>query len=349
MRRPPRISIRAAFDGLNGAARQGHVAARSLAALDSRSMVRNLFLSSAVRLGIIGHLGADHSAEELARLIGSHRPDRLEAWLQVGVDLGELRHRGARYRATGQRARALADRDEFLAAHYRSMLDYQIGPYADLHALLLDEGDGGRTDLDRYADDIAQVSLAAAPFVRTMVSRTVTELHPGHVLDVGCGSGVYTKVVLDSDPSVRVDGVDVADGVITTTQRDLIEAGYGSRVRLHVGDVRSWLPRSGAQFDLVMLLNNIYYFERGRRQAMYRELRASLTSRGELLVVSMTTPGSVAAAHLDFMLRCQAGHASLPTLADMESDLAAAGFGSVEVTKLVPTEPFFGLRARSRS
>jgi SAM-dependent methyltransferase len=349
VRRQRRVGLRAALDGLTGAARQGNMAARSLAVLDSRSLVRSLFLSSAVRLEIIGHLASDRSADELARLIGSSRPDRLEAWLQVGVDLGELRHRGTRYRATGHRARALAGRDEFLTAHYRSMLDYQIGPYAELGTLLRDEHDGGRTDLDRYADDIAQVSLAAAPFVRTMVSRSVTELRPDRVLDVGCGAGHYTRVVLDSDPSVRVDGVDMAEGVIMTAQKELLEAGYGARVRLHVGDIRGWLPRSGAQFDFVMLLNNIYYFDRARRQAVYRELRASLTGRGQLLVVSMTTPGSVAAAHLDFMLRCQAGKASLPTLADMESDLAHAGFEVVEVTKLVPTEPFFGLRARSQS
>jgi SAM-dependent methyltransferase len=348
MRRQRRVGLRTALDGLTGAARQGNMAARSLAVLDSRSLVRSLFLSSAVRLEIIGHLASERSADELVRLIGSSRPDRLEAWLQVGVDLGELRHRGGRYRATGHRARALADRDEFLTAHYRSMLDYQTGPYAELGALLHDEQESGRTDLDRYADDIAQVSLAAAPFVGAMVNRTVTELHPDRVLDVGCGSGVYAKVVLDADPSVRVDGVDVAEGVIMAARNALLEAGYGARVRLHVGDIRSWLPRSGAQFDLVMLLNNIYYFDRARRQAVYGELRASLTEHGELLVVSMTTPGSVAAAHLDFMLRCQAGNASLPTLSDMESDLASAGFTVVEVTKLVPTEPFFGLRARSQ-
>jgi cyclopropane fatty-acyl-phospholipid synthase-like methyltransferase len=229
------------------------------------------------------------------------------------------------------------------------MLDYQVGPYAELDVLLRGEPDGGRDDLDRYAQDIAQVSIAATPFVSSMLRRSLAELRPARVLDVGCGSGIYARVVLDSAPHVQVEGVDLAESVIVAAQRELAEAGYGARVRLHVGDIREWLSRSEVAFDLVMLLNNIYYFETSRRAELYRCIGASLTESGQLLLVSMTTPGSIAAAHLDFMLRCQSGTASLPKLADLESDLTAAGYEIVEVKKLVPTEPFVGILARARS
>ena len=335
-----------ALGGLTGIARQGKLSVRALTVLDSRNLVRTLFLASSVRFDLIGHLGTERSADELAELCGSRRPDRLRAWLQVGVDLGELRRRGDRYQVAGRRARALADGDEFLVAHYRSMLEYQVGPYAQLDALLWGDPDGGRDDLGRYAEDIAWVSTAATPFVSSMVRRTLAGLRPARVLDVGCGSGIYARVVLDSDPSVRVDGVDLAESVIVAARREL--AGYGTRVQLHVGDIREWLHRSEAQFDLVMLLNNIYYFDRARRQEIYRLLAASLTNRGQLLLVSMTTPGSIAAAHLDFMLRCQSGSASLPEFADLQSDLAGAGYETIEIRKLVPTEPFVGIRAERR-
>ncbi len=331
---------------LTDLARQGKLSPRALAVLDSRSLVRTLFLASAVRSELIRHLRTDRSADELAELLASRRPDRLRAWLQVGVDVGELRRQGDRYRVSGRRARALADGDEFLVAHYRSMLDYQVGPYAELDTLLRGDPGGGRDDLDRYAEDIAQVSVAATPFVSSVVRRTVTELRPARVLDVGCGSGIYSRVVLDSDPSARVDGVDLAENVIIAARRELAAAGYGSRGQLHVGDVREWLPRSELRFDLVMLLNNIYYFDRARREEIYRQLGTSLTSGGQLLLVSMTTPGSIAAAHLDFMLRCQSGAASLPELGDIQSDLAAAGYETLEVQQLVPTEPLVGIRAR---
>jgi SAM-dependent methyltransferase len=339
---------RSSLGSVAGAFRQGRVPARALAVVDSRSLVRCLFLSAAIRYDLIGHLGTDRTANELGGLIGVQRPDRLTAWLQVGVELGELRRRGDRYRATGRRARALAAGDELLVAHYRSMLEYQVGPYAELDTLLHDDPADGRDDLDRYADDIAQVSLAAMPFVSSMIRRTVAELRPTSVLDVGCGSGMYSRVVLESDRAVAVEGVDLSASVIAAARQELHRCGFASRVQLHVGDIREWLAQAEIPFDLVMLLNNIYYFDRTRRQDLYRQMGSSLSEHGELLLVSMTTPGSIAAAHLDLMLRCQSGTASLPRLTELRSDLSAAGYQVIEEHQLVPTEPFVGIRARHR-
>ena len=283
---------------------------------------------------------------ELAELTGAKRPDRLRAWLQVGVEVGELRMHDDRYIVDGRRARALSGGDEFLVAHYRSILDYQVGPYAELDSLLAGDPENGRDDLERYAEDIAQVSVAAEPFVSSMIRRTIAELRPARVLDVGCGSGIYTKVVLDSDPLVKVYGVDLAAAVIEAAQQDLAQAGYGTRAELHVGDIREWLSRSAICFDLVMLLNNVYYFDQVTRREIYRQMGANMADNGELLLVSMMTPGSIAAAHLDFMLRCQSGTASLPQTGEIQRDLRAAGFETIEIRKLVPSEPFVGVRAR---
>jgi SAM-dependent methyltransferase len=305
-----------------------------------------MWLASAVPAGLLAFLREAHTAAESAQQMGSLRPDRLQAWLGVGVDLGELRLTGPRYQVKGSRARAVAGGDELLAAHYRSMLEYQVGPYAELERLLQDGPGQGRSDLDRYSDDIARVSLAAAPFVNAMIRQAVAELHPRRVLDVGCGTGVYTRVVLESGPQVEVDGVDLAEGVVVAARQTLAEAGFGARARLHVGDVREWLRQEDSRFDLVLLLNNIYYFDREERVGLYRELGSALADGGQLLVVTMTTPGSVAAAHLHFMLTCQEGTASLPGRDELVADLVAAGYEPFEERRLVPTEPFLGVRAR---
>jgi hypothetical protein len=62
----------------------------------------------------------------------------------------------------------------------------------------------------------------------------------------------------------------------------------------------------------------------------------------------MTTPGSIAAAHLHFMLTCQEGTASLPGRDDLVADLVAAGYEPFERRQLVPTEPLLAVRARPR-
>jgi len=134
--KPKRLSNwGSALGGLTGAARQGKLSVRALTVLDSRSLVRTLFLASAVRFELIGHLGTDRSADELAELSGSRRPDRLRAWLQVGSTSGSCA--GGETIPGGRTPGTCPGRwDEFLAAHYRSMLDYQVGPYAELDILL---------------------------------------------------------------------------------------------------------------------------------------------------------------------------------------------------------------------
>jgi ubiquinone/menaquinone biosynthesis C-methylase UbiE len=336
------------FRGLVDTIRMGRVPARILAIADSRSLVRSMFLASAVQIDLLPYLRGGRHFSAIVDHTGCARPDRLRAWLWTGSELGELSRRGEEYGLRGRRSRALADGDRLLTAHYRSMLEYQVAPYGSLDQLLRSDVGEGRSDLSQYADDIAQVSLAAAPFVTSFVRHAVAEVHPESVLDVGCGTGVYTRVVLDADPHTHVEGIDLAENVIEAARRELDHAGYGSRVGLHVGDVRRWTADSKRRFDLVMLLNNIYYFDQQKRAALYQDMGELLTERGQLLIVSMLAPGSVAAAHLHFMLTCQAAPSSLPGRAEIESDLRTAGFEIVANQVLVPTEPFVGLRAIRR-
>ena len=182
----------------------------------------------------------------------------------------------------------------------------------------------------------------------SFVRHAVADVNPANVLDVGCGTGVYTRVVLDAAAHSHVEGIDLAENVIETARRELDRAGYGSRVQLHVGDVRRWAIGSERRFDLVMLLNNIYYFDQQSRAALYQDMGELLTERGQLLIVSMLAPGSVAAAHLHFMLTCQAAPSALPGRDEIEGDLRKAGFRVLANQVLVPGEPLVGLRARRR-
>jgi SAM-dependent methyltransferase len=332
--------------GVLATARHGHAPARLLAIADSRALVRSLFLSSAVRAGLLEYLREARGFAEISERTGCERSDRLLAWLEVGTELGELARRAGRYRVRGRRARAIAAGDTLLAAHYRSMLDYQAGPYADLEGLLSSRPADGRADLDRYAEDIAEVSLAAAPFVGSYLTRVVGETRPARILDVGCGTAVYSRIAAKADPLVVIDGIDLAQSVIDAARAELRSDGLDDRIRLHAGDVRSWDP--GARYDLILLLNNICYFPRDERRRLYRRLGGLLRGRGQLVVASLTAPGSIAAAHLNFMLACQAGAAALPRPGELEADLADAGFDITDAQLIVPTEPFVALTATSR-
>jgi SAM-dependent methyltransferase len=328
--------------GLGRVVTEGGVVARAFAVTDSRSLVRTLFLASLARNEALANaLQAPVMFDELAATAQASRSDRLRAWLDVGTAVGELRHRDETWVARGPRAKAIVRGDALLCAHYRSMLEYQPGPYADLTALLRG---GGRDDLSTYARTIAAVSLAAAPFVGPYLRQAVVAERPARALDVGCGTGVYMRVMLDADTALEVDGVDLAADVVAETAAELERDGYGARTAVTAGDVRTWKPPH--TYDLVTLINDVYYFPASERVALYARVREMLTPRGTLIVVSERRPGSIAATHLHFMLVCQDGEAALPERGDIERDVAVAGFTVVEVAEPVPTEPFVAVRAR---
>lgn len=339
---------RAQVRGVLQTVRAGHAPARVLAIADSRAVVRSLFLASAVRIGLLDRLREGRSFAEITEQTRCVRSERLRAWLDIGTELGEISQRAGRYRAHGLRARAIAAGDILLSAHYRSMLDYQAGPYADLETLLRSGPGEGRADLDQYADDIARVSLAAVPFIASYLTRVIGEARPARILDAGCGTAVYAKIAAAADPRVRVDGIDLAEAVIDAARADLRSAGLGERIQLHVADIRRWVPESGIRYDLILLLNNIYYFPRDERVPLYRQLGELLSEHGQLVVASLTAPGSVAAAHLNFMLTCQSGAAALPRSGELEADLASAGFSITGTELIVPAEPFLAVQATRR-
>ena len=231
----------------------------------------------------------------------------------MGAEVGEINWRAGRYRVRGHRARAIAAGDALLSAHYRSMLDYQTGPYADLEALLRSAPGDGAADLGSYADVIAQVSLAAAPFIASFLTRVITETRPARILDVGCGTAVYSKIAASADRRVRVVGIDLAEGVIEAARANLRAAGLAERIRLHAGDIRTLEPGAWRPLRPHPAAEQDFTTSRaGERVALYQRLRGLLSDRGQLVVASLTAPGSIAAAHLNFMLTCQAGAAALP-------------------------------------
>ena len=253
MRRPPGASGRStrplvskAF-GLLAALGGRHPTATVLAIADSRRLVRASYLSSAAESGLLRLLSNAATPAELAVECGAARTDRLEAWLAVGVELGELARRGNRYQVVGRRARALRDGDPLLTAHYRSMLEYQVGPYRDLRELLSQAPSTGRDDLGTHPRTIAEVSLAAAPFVVPFLRRAVGTARPVSALDVGCGTGVYLRALLEADPLIRVEGIELSPEVATATAAGLVADGLADRATVHSGDVSEYgCPFGGA-------------------------------------------------------------------------------------------------------
>ena len=79
------------------------------------------------------------------------------------------------------------------------------------------------------------------------------------MLDLGTGSGKAARAVAARFPEAEIDGVDLSPAMIGEARR-LLPAALASRVRFEVADA-SALPFAGGEFDLVVLLNMIPFFD----------------------------------------------------------------------------------------
>lgn len=322
--------------------RGGSLAARALAARDAQAFVRGLFLSAAARLGLPEwSRGGGFRLADAVAATGAADPELVRSWLRVGVELGELRERAGTYRAHGVRLRAMAGGDDLLVAHYRSFTEYQSGVYAMLPRLLTG---AVRDDLAGFAGTIAAVSRAAEPFVSTFIAEDLAGLRPASLLDVGCGSGIYLREALRRFPAADGVGIDLSADVVAAARDNLAGWGLTARATVRQADVRTF----DGGFDLVTFFNCIYYFPGEQRAEALARARHLLRPGGHLVIVTMVAPGSVAAAHLDLMLRVQRTPADLPSRPELLARLRAGGFDVRACRRIVPSEPYWGIVARRR-
>ena len=314
------------FRALNGAARDFH---------------RVAFLAGAIRSGLLPRLAAgpvplDALASAL-RLDPSGR-ERLEAWLQTGIALGELEQRPGGYAARSALSRRLADPKHDAAAAF-------IEEIAGLHHALLTQTPerlhAGRrfTLADQNARMIARSSRLMEPFVCEALAGAVPRHGPFRLLEIGCGAAAYLRFAARRNPELTAVGVELQAEAAALARANIAEWNLEKRVSIELGDIRT--RTSEASFDLATLHQNIYYFPVADRVALLRHVRSFLKPEGRLLLTTLSQGRGSPAAVLDLWGAMTAGCGRLPKPADLKAQLEKAGFSEVTSRRLVPGESFF--------
>lgn len=311
-----------------------------------RPFYRVSFVASAASCGLLGLLrSGPRPFGALARELAPDpsAEDALRAWLALGVRLGELGEGPDGYRLVGYLSRELShpDNDDVAAL---------VSEVVTLHHRLIVETPGrlGRRAL--WAPDehdgclIARSSRILEPFVFQAQGRVVPASGPASLLDVGCGAGTYLCHAASLNPALRAVGIEVRPAVAAEA-RDLVRRrGLSGRIAVETCDVRE--RRRDETFDVVTLHNAIYYFPVAERVSLLAGLSSFLRPGGRLLITtSCRGGGSPGMAVLDLWTSSTVGSGPLPTKDQLVAQMREAGLVDVEVTSLVPGEPYFAFTA----
>jgi SAM-dependent methyltransferase len=306
-----------------------------------RGSYRLAFLAALVESGLLpilanGPVPLDRIVTEL----GAHPTmrDGLEAWLDLGVWLGELRRKRDGYGLRSRLARRLAD-----PAHDAGAAIVQEA--GTLHHRLITETprrlrDGTWFTLgDQDGGLVARSSRLLEPIVGEAVDAAVPTHGPLRLFEIGCGTGVYIRRAAARNAELTAVGLDLQADAAALGRANVAAWNLAGRVAIEVGDVRARSPH--ADFDLATLHNNIYYFPVAERVALLQHVRAFLAPGGRLLLTTLCLGPGVAVDILNLWGAMTTGCGRLPAPDEMTAQMEQAGFSGVRRTSLIPRSSFY--------
>ena len=306
---------------------------------DFRPFVRLHFLAAAFECGLLRSLRTPSTREELVQTLAVRRPELFDALLDLGVSLGELSLRDGRYSLCGGRSKLIAsDAGDPFAALAQEWVRYDNAVFRDLPPRL--QGGPLGDYLGPTATIVARSSRILEPFIAAFIRELVTRRRPRRLLDVGCGSGAYLIHAGLADGDLTGTGLDIQPAVVAQARANVSSRGLAERFDVIVADVRA--PPSSTirlPFDLITLINNVYYFAPDERPGLFARLRSWLTPGGALVVVAATRDGGATIRAFDLVLRSTEGCSPLPDRGALSQQLHASGFSEVRWERLALGQP----------
>jgi len=242
----------------------------------------------------------------------------------------------------------LAPAARFLSGPYRDLGDHY---WAHLPALLNTGEPLVRMDDARESERQYQAqAMALAWMMAPAAEAAATALDIGGqrrrlaVLDVGAGAAGWSLALARRDPATMVTALD-RPAVLAMAQKAAAESGLQERFATIAGDYHEVaLPE--AAFDLAIVANVTHLETATGNRHLFERLRRSLRPGGEIAIIDVfpVQPGGALPAALYALgLALRTTHGRVHGGADLESWLAAAGFGDCRFMPLDAPPPIMGM------
>lgn len=143
-----------------------------------------------------------------------------------------------------------------------------------------------------YANVVPSLGRLFAAAARELASRFDAQRPPRRVLDIGCGSGVWSLALAERFDGAQVTGLDFPE-VLAAFEARATELGLSQRIDRLPGDMHEADIPTG-KFDIVVIANVLRLEEPERAARMVKRAAEAVAPGGELLVVDAFSDGSPA-------------------------------------------------------
>lgn len=116
-------------------------------------------------------------------------------------------------------------------------------------------------------------------YSRKLLNQRLARINPKNVLEVGCGLGVSTRIIAESLPNTRVDGVDISEIAVEKARRSFPDLQFFSK---DIG-AENFEWRKTREYDVVILHNVLWYILHCLPN-VYRNSIRLLSMNGRLII-----------------------------------------------------------------
>ena len=192
--------------------------------------------------------------------------------------------------------------------------------------------------LDGY-DEHMMTNIEAADEFYPFTAKRLPTTENCHILDLGCGTGLELEKYYLLNPSARITGIDLSQGMLSTMKKKFADKD----ITLICGSYFD-VPFGMSLFDSAVSVESLHHFTKAEKVPLYTKLRRALKDGGYFVLTdyfSLTDEEEQMHRQNLSELKAEQGisddefyHYDTPLTVKHETEaLLEAGFSSVEVLK----------------